>query len=121
MYLLVARFLTQKGHYSSEKNIVKPSAFLPNRNRETSVFGIDNLSHQEIISIGLNNISTQSGTAPKGRAEILTKEIYNAKLDIDYNDIPPRHCNIINWPEQKHSQKLKALILASKSVLYLHI
>ncbi|MCK4446472.1 MAG: hypothetical protein KAW56_05270 [Candidatus Marinimicrobia bacterium] len=120
MYKQIARFLTQKSHFSSEKKIVKPTAFMPNKNGETSAFGLDELTNDEIIGLGREYIKTQSGSPPKGRAELLTDKVLKTELKIDFNNVPPRHLNIIGWPEQKHNQKLKAIILASYSTLQLH-
>lgn len=48
---VVARFLFQKGHYSSQKGIVKPGAFLP-KNGQTSVFEVSGLEEEDVRLMG---------------------------------------------------------------------
>ncbi len=42
---------------------------------------------------------------------------YEAGLFIDPDDIPPRHANIIGWPDEDSAIKLAAIELAQKAKL----
>jgi len=119
-YELLARFLTQEGHFSSNKGIVRSRAFMPNLNGETSIFGIDGLKNDQIIMIAETHIRTYSGKPPYGRAEIKSKEVYINNLKIIFDNKPERHANIVGWPLEKQDQKEIAIELARNATLILH-
>jgi len=111
----LARYIYFKKHYRSSDHTVKYSAFLPPRDRRLSVFRISGRSETEIWSIG-KNLRAQ---LPLGRADIRAASVYNAGLVIDADDDPPRHANIVGWPEDDSAIKLKAMELAEVAQLHL--
>ena len=118
----LARFITSKRWYSREKNVVKPQAFMPPRDLKLSVFRIDNLSEPEIWKIGFKKVIDKMNQ-PKnlhGRADIQALNILGISLQINPDNIPPRHANIIGWPELKEERKSIAQELAAKASLRLH-
>ena len=115
----LARFLTSKNHYSRQNNRVRANAFLPPADRKLSVFQIKELAETEIWRIGETCISQPTGRTLHGRADISVLSVHNVDLKIDPNNKPPRHANIIGWPEEKSKQKLFALELAAKATLKL--
>jgi len=111
----LARYLYSKNQYRPSDNSVKHNAFIPPPNKQLSVFRITALLENEIWRIG----DSLSDRTPLGRADIQAESVYDADLLIFLDDIPPRHANIINWPEEQSAIKLKAIELAQKARLEL--
>jgi hypothetical protein len=118
----IARYITSKRWHSRKKNIVKPQAFMPPPNHKLSVFRIDNLSETEIWKIGFNKVISKMNPPRNlhGRADILALNILENNLQIEPDNIPPRHADIVGWPELKEEQKSIAQELAAKASLMLH-
>ena len=114
----VSRYLIDKRHYSSVNKRVKPGAFLPEPNGETSVYLIKNLSEVEIWEHGAKYVEAKGRTV-RGRAELNAGVIEEATLRLLADDPPPRHAKIVGWPPEKDEQKAVALELAQSSVLKL--
>ena len=93
-----------------------PRAFMPPPNRKTSVFQINGLTESEIWDIG-EEVVRPNGKTLYGRGDILAVQIEKTKLRIDYDNTPPRHANIIGWPEDKDEQKSLAQELAAEAKL----
>jgi hypothetical protein len=115
---LLARFLTQSGHFSPTTHRVKQSAFLPAKSLELSIFNIDKLIPHKIWELADKYVLSAERKV-YGYAKIFSDIIYNNKLKIDYNNNPERHANIIGWPTEKDEQKLLAIELANASELVL--
>ena len=118
----IARYITSSRWYSREKNIVKPLTFMPPPDLKLSVFRIDNLSEPEIWKIGFEKVISKM-IQPKnlhGRADIQALNILENNLQIEPDNTPPRHADIIGWPELKEEQKSIAQELAAKASLRLH-
>ena len=116
----VARFITQKVYYRPSDQTVKYNAFMPNKNGETSVYRIVDLTEKEIYEIGTNFVADILEKALKGRADIIISSILEMNLRVESTPTPhPRHANIINWPEANSERKLIALELASEAELHL--
>lgn len=111
----LARYLYSKNQYRPSDNSVKHNAFFPPASKQLSVFQVTNLPEDEIWRIG-NNIREKT---PLGRADIKAEAIYNTDLLISLDNIPPRHANIINWPEDPSAIKLKTIELAQQANLVL--
>jgi len=119
----LGRFLFSKNHFSSLNNIVQPSAFMPPVDLQLSVFRTQGLDERAIWDIAENEIirKTPSPHTLYGRAEILSLTVKSTGLEIDPDNIPPRHANIKGWPQEKDKQKLIAIELASEASLMLKI
>jgi hypothetical protein len=52
-----------------------------------------------------------------GRGDVLASVVGNSNLTIIPDDDPPRHANIVDWPEDKSAQKLLAIELAKQTTL----
>ena len=119
---VIARYITSQRWYSRQKDIVKPQAFMPPPNLKLSVFRIGNLSEPEIWKIGIKKVINKMNkpTNLHGRADIQALNILGNNLQIEPDNTPPRHANIIGWPELKEEQKSMAQELAAKSSLRLH-
>lgn len=114
----LSRYLFSKNNYSSAKQIVHYTAFMPPPDRRLSVFRISRLSEIEIWEIGAN-VGIQRGRKLLGRADIEALPVYDEGLSIEPDDIPPHHANIIGWPEDDSAIKLAAIELAQKAQLRL--
>jgi hypothetical protein len=115
----LARYILQKSQFSAANQRVKYSTFLPAPNGETSVFRISNLSDSEIWKIGNIEVAQKRGLLLLGRADISAFKVLNKNLKIIPDNIPPRHANIIGWPEEKSKQKLIAMELSENAQLRL--
>ena len=93
---------------------------MPNRDRELSVFRVQGISEEQIWTIGQNYVSEPQGRTLYGRGDVSASVVVESKLTIIPDDNPPRHANIVGWPEDKSAQKLIALELAGKSTLRVH-
>jgi hypothetical protein len=118
---ILGRYLFSKTHFSSQNNIVKSSAFMPPVDLHLSVFRTKGLDEKAIWDIAENEI-IKKATSPctlYGRADILSMKVKSTGLEIDPDNIPPRHANIIGWPSEKDKQKLFAIELAREASLIL--
>jgi hypothetical protein len=117
----LARYLTHSKWFKAEENMVKHHAFMPPPNLMFSVFRIDRLTEFEIWKIGLEKVIALLPGKPKlyGRADIKALHFLGCKLQIDPDDNPPRHANIIGWPTEKEEKKSIALELAANASLRL--
>lgn len=115
---LLARYIFESNKYSTEKNVVKPGAFLPNRNGQTSVFSIQGLEEQEVWEIG-ESVATNRQKTLKARADIDLIKVTNNNLSVVDDEPPPRHANIVGWRDDKPEQQLIALELVEDAQLYL--
>ncbi len=94
---------------------------MPPPNRCLSVFRIDGLTLEEVWEIGKRGVIDLM-VQPKelhGLADIKVSQVKEVNLEVDPDDNPPRHANLIGWPEEKHRQKLVAAELAARAKLVL--
>lgn len=112
---ILARYIYSKNHYRSSDHTARHSVFMPPEDRRLSVFRISGLQENDVWSIG-DNLRSQPSL---GRADIKALSVLEIGLLIDADDIPPRHANIIGWPEEASAIKLKAMELAEKASLRL--
>jgi hypothetical protein len=115
----LARFLTSSSLFNSIG--AKPAAFLPNpKYKNTSVF------RQISSSSALRQKWTEVGgnRSLHGVALLNAHQVRSAQLDVESEEPPPAHANIINWPWiendpelQKAKQRELANALAQQSEL----
>lgn len=113
----LSRYLFSRNNYSPTKQIVHYTAFIPPPDKRLSVFRISALSENDIWNIG-ESVATQRGKQLLGRADIEAVPVYEAGLSIEPDVSPPRHANIIGWPDEDSAIKLAAIELAQKSRLF---
>lgn len=113
----IARFLTQSSHFT--KQHVQPSAFLPSKDRETSVsrHGREPLESLRLIGIA---VAEASGRKLYGAAMFKAGDVRVASLEIVPDEPPDRHAVIRRWPWIDNDSKLRkaqqtehALVLVS--------
>lgn len=110
--------LNRKGRFSPNANRVKYAAFLPAPNGETSVYRTSNVTEHDIWDIGAQYVAKPQSATIKARGDLKAIHIHNIGLLIESEPTPhPLHANIVNWPEEKHEQKMLALQLANHATL----
>jgi hypothetical protein len=118
-YETLTRFVMQSNWFRSSDRRVKYAAFMPNlRNGETSVFRISDLSDVEVWAIGDDTVATLRERPILGRADITASLVMANKLNLVPDEPPPRHANIVGWPQDKERQRIVALELASEDVFH---
>jgi hypothetical protein len=115
----LARFLPSSKLFTTV--MVKPAAFLPSRDGETSVF-----RHGDEPPVALWRIAAVhvTGRTVHGAAIVLAREVRATRLDVISAEPPPRHAVITGWPTvhddpqlQKAQQKERAVAIASNAIL----
>lgn len=112
---ILARYIFTKNHYRTSDNTVKYSAFLPPPDRRLSVFRTSGMGEHAIWALG-ESLRQQR---LKGRADIRAAAVEETGLAIDADEIPPRHANIVGWPDEHSALELKALELSVRAQLRL--
>lgn len=115
----LSRFLFQSNEFSREKRIVKRLAFMPARDGTTSVYHTTGLLPNEIVDIARTHVTPYRGKPAYGWAEIQVQSVREIGLKTDFNNEPPRHVNITNWPVEKDRQMSLAQQLAAAASLWL--
>jgi hypothetical protein len=115
----LARFLTHRTQFSRQNNRVKTVAFMPPADMRLSVFRVHGLGSEKIWEIGEEIVVHQTAKTLYGRAEIKALEVSKNGLYVDPDNIPPRHANILGWPQEKSKQKAIAIELAENATLAL--
>ena len=92
---------------------------MPTR-REVSVFRTARLTDNAIWKIG-SDIATVRHRTLYARGDTQVSEIRRVGLDVQGLEPPPRHANIVGWPEHdKARDKLLALQIAALATLVLN-
>ncbi len=116
---ILSRYIFAKDHYSVLNQRIKYNAFMPpSSDLHISVFRTSHLSESDIWSIG-EDISLKSDRILHGRGEVVAAEVRRLRLDIDPDNKPIHHANIVGWPEDKPQRQLIAQQLASVATLKL--
>jgi hypothetical protein len=115
----LSRFIFPKNHFHRQTMRPKPDAFLPSGTPpQASVFRTIGLTSAEIWQIGLE-IGSVRGRTLRARADVFARAVLDTGLVVDPDDTPPRHANIIGWPEEKHEQLMLATELAEAATLHI--
>jgi hypothetical protein len=116
----LARYLTSRGQYSS--NGVKQAAFIPNRNGETSVFRHGAQPREALWRIADDYVIVDQTL--HGAAIVRARYIRAAQLEVEASEPPPRHADIVGWPQAgadpelvKARRKELALLIAQRASL----
>lgn len=111
---LLARHALEKSHYRADGS-VKPNAFRPAPDGSTSVFNITDLLHDEIVDIGNQYVAEPQNRELKGWSEVRVQSVTDCGLNLDPDNNPERHVNIIGWPEERPKQLEIQLELSKKA------
>jgi hypothetical protein len=112
---ILARYIYFRNHYRPSDNTVRYSAFMPPADKRLSVFRTSGLGEYGIWALG-ESLRPQP---LKGRADITVAAVRETGLALDADDIPPRHANIVGWPDDHSAIELKALELSERAHLHL--
>ena len=102
--------------YERRKILGSPSAmrrlFQPDKTLKLSVSRIEDLECDEILELGIQfgKHSTQARPV-HGWFELHADDVVDAKLNIEYDEDPPRHAHIIGWPDTPSERNLRMELL----------
>ncbi len=115
----LARFAIEKTYFRPSDGTVRHNAFLPSRDCNSSVFRISGLAEAEIWDIGNTHVALPRDKPLLGRAEIIAQHVLDNKLGVEPAEPPPRHANIVGWPDDKAARRQIAQELAALARFYL--
>lgn len=104
----IARYIPHGSWLHADTGRAKPRAYLPNKGK-TSVFRVSSLDSDGVRRLGAELLKNPP---PLAHAIGLAHSVYDCGLRFDPNNEPPRHADIVGWPERKDQQKLLAMKLA---------
>jgi hypothetical protein len=107
----LCRFVFSKSHIDSRSGRVTSAVFMPPRDLKLSVFRIKELSEQDVLEIG-KKVGKVSDRKLVGHANLAVKEFEKRDLQIQADNKPIRHANVINWPDEKAQRLILAQELA---------
>ncbi len=107
---LFARLALENGRVT--QNYAKPKLFEPNKDGELSIFDVAGLSSEDKCKLEIPVAKTQNKRL-YGWGVVSCEQIRKVGLKIDRDDNPPRHANILGWPEAREDRKSKQQALAS--------
>jgi hypothetical protein len=103
----------RKNYCRVSENEVKPKAFKPNSEGETSIFVTSNLPENEIWSLGEIHLCGENKVY--GRADITADVVFSLKkIKVNYDNDPEYHANL-TWPDEKEEIQDLAQVLAAEA------
>jgi hypothetical protein len=109
----LARFVCHSSQLYADGSAAKPGAYLP-RDGRTSVFRIVGLEAEAVRALGTTHLRNP---APIAHAVSTAGTILDLGLELDPNNSPERHADIVGWPMRKEEQRLFAVKLAQGAKL----
>lgn len=113
----LSRFIVASSHFAKEKWRVKPGALQPRPGDKLSVYRIDDLAESDVWELGRVQVSAPRGKPLYARGDFLVDCARECGLSVDFDNDPPRHVSIGDWPTQKSEMKLVAQELAAHATL----
>jgi len=113
---VLSRFIFSSSHFTRER--VKPGAFLPTKELETSMFRGAGLDGGEILKAG-DAVGLRTSRALKAWGDVRAGEVFTVGLAVRPDNVPLRHAAIIGWPGQKDERLSLAQRLAVVATLRL--
>lgn len=104
----------RKNYYRPSDKSAKPKAFMPH-NGQVSVFIVTDKTEQQRWEIGERYVADPRNKRLKARIEIDAQAVFDVGLDIEPDDEPPGHANIIGWWEDIDKVRMVATRLAAKA------
>jgi hypothetical protein len=110
----VTRFLLDKSNIRKDGSLHWRAVMPDSTDNETSVFRIDNLSMQDIWSLGDEKVARIRTKVLVGRGDLIAADVYYQSLKISPdNDDESKHAAIVGWPTDKHAKRQAAIDLAA--------
>lgn len=108
----ITRFVTSSRQIKNGER-VHHGALWPDENEDytTSVYRITELNTNEVWALADKEVDVQV----LARTTLKVQIVRDNTLDIDPDDVPPRHANIINWPQDRKQYRNVAQKLAAKA------
>lgn len=97
----LSRFILSSRHFSQQPPRIKAEAYMPSQG-EVSVFRVDGLSKAQIWKIG-SEIAERRGRTHYACGEAAARDVRRIGLDVVRAEPPPRHANIVGWPESQNA------------------
>ena len=119
---VLARFLLESSKFSRTANNVKARAFHPPPDRKLAVYRTLGLSNSTIAELGNQEVAELAGKTLYGWGNLICSEvleIHDGCLSVEPDNVPPKHANIVGWPDEKSEVLLIAQELAQKAMLHL--
>lgn len=108
----LARCAVEKSYFRAD-NTVRHNAYMLGREKAVFVFRQGGLSDDEIWELGMTHVARPRAKPLLGRAVIHTRHVSSQELSVESTEPPPRHADILGWPDEHEKQKEKALELAA--------
>ena len=116
---LLSRFILERNKYSVEYMKAKPGLYIPNREGKLSVLRSTDQTEEKIWEWGNDHAAIPMGKTLYGRADCTGMLFTTLGLKVEPDDSPPRHANVVGWPEEKSKRKNLADKLAREATLVL--
>lgn len=113
----LTRFIVSTSQFSRMSERVKPNVFMPPPDYRLSVFVVSGLAEATIWDLGVTHVTGPRSKALPARADIDVGVVRNERLNLDVDNVPLRHANVIDWPAEKSQQLIIATVLAEASRL----
>lgn len=111
----ISRFVCSRKNMAPAHLRVKRKEFMPSGTPlGVSIFRTTGLDDSSVWAIGHEAIVDR---AVLGRGDLSAGAVYDVGLSFDPDDVPPRHANIIGWPDEKEDQIALALQLEDATTL----
>lgn len=108
---MLTRFAYDSSYYSG--NRARPKAFLPPKDKKTSVFRLGDFDHAMKLQHALDHARP---VAPKGYAQVLAHRVLAIDgMGLEDETPPPLHVNITGWPDDLEHQKNIAQEIAAEA------
>jgi len=118
---LLAKFVLSDRHFSRAPQRVKAAAFIPPPGKGSSVFRVSELLAEDVRGIGETVAAArQPPRTLYGHAQIEAASVFATGLSVVAGEPPPRHGDILGWPEEKDLQLELAHSLADATELVLY-
>lgn len=116
---VTARYLVSSSWFAATTGRVKPNAYLPARDNDTSVFRIDVSHKEELWAVGMEVLKDRPF---HGAAFVETSVIRKAGLNVVAAEPPPKHANIRGWltsddPELQKARRISTAQLISEEAI----
>ena len=111
---MLTRFAYSSSYYAAG-NRVRHTAFMPPKDDlKTSVFRLGAVDHAGTLQHALEHC--RPGQMPKGYAQVLSADVQAVQgLDLEDEEPPPCHVNIVGWPADIEEQKSLAIVIAANA------
>jgi hypothetical protein len=111
----LARYIVASGQVRADRTL-RPEAFIPYSHVELSVTRHLAATHDELWQVGLE-VAAERASSLHGRADTAALTYISEGLNVEAVPLPTNsnHADVVGWPADKPSQKIKALEIAKRA------